>query len=137
MDKQYKGVLAIDFDNTIADTNYPTINGLIKESKKYINKLYNDNWYIIIWTCRADNYLKDAINFLDKEGIKYHLVNEHCPRLIELYENDTRKISADFYIDDKNIYGLPKWKDIYNFLSNLGTGFKTSLWYDRESIEIQ
>ena len=30
-------------------------------------------------------------------------MNENLPELIELYGGDTRKISADFYIDDKAV----------------------------------
>lgn len=125
---KYKGVLAIDFDNTIANTTYPKINGLIKNSKKYINKLYDDGWYIIINTCRCGEFEEAAKVFLDINNIKYNNINQHCPRLIELYKEDTRKMSADFYIDDKNIYGLPKWSDIYKYLNKLKK-FKTCLWY--------
>ena len=30
-------------------------------------------------------------------------MNENLPELIELYGGDTRKINADFYIDDKAV----------------------------------
>lgn len=121
---KYKGILAIDFDGTIASTTYPKINGLIQDSKKYINKLYNDGWYIIIWTCRCNDgdpelpldMMKD---FLDKEGILYNKINEHHPALVEFYGNNTRKVLADYYIDDKNLFGLPPWKKIYKYINNV------------------
>lgn len=138
MNKKYKGVLAIDFDGTVASTDYPKINGLITGSKKYINRLFKDGWYIVIWTCRYDDtktkefFKTEAQQFLDEKGVMYHCINEHCPRLIELYKNNTRKISADFYIDDKNIFGLPAWSKIYNHLKSL-KNFKSCLRYEEEA----
>lgn len=42
----------------------------------------------------------------------YHLfayANMNTKELIEFYGTDTRKISADMYIDDKNFGGFPGW----------------------------
>jgi hypothetical protein len=132
MDRKYKGILAIDFDDTIAYSNFPKIKGLVTGSKKYINKLYNDGWYIIIWTCRCnDNNSEEPLTmakqFLDDRGIKYHKINEHNPYLVKLFGNNCRKISADFYIDDKAIFGLPSWSKIYGKLSTLPKSFKSML----------
>lgn len=136
MDKKYKGVLAIDYDGTIADTNYPTILGRIKGAKKYINKLYNDGWYIIVWTCRCDDNtttfpMSMAKDWLYANEIPYHKMNEHHPALVLTYNNDSRKIAADFYIDDKSISGLPTWKKMYKYLSKFDSS-KSCLRYTEE-----
>lgn len=120
---KHRGILAIDFDDTIADTSYPEIHGLKKDAREYINKLYSDEWYIIIWTCRANNDNSKMpynmmFEFLQKEGINYHKINEQHDGLLDFF-GDTRKISADYYIDDKNIFGLPSWKKIYKYLSKV------------------
>ena len=39
--------IAIDFDDTIADTTFPQINGLKHQADIYINKLYSEGFNII------------------------------------------------------------------------------------------
>ena len=110
-------ILAIDFDDTIVKEEYPKIGPLRIGAKKYINKLFDDGHYIIIWTCRSDDAELEAEIFLLENKIRFHKVNAHNPVNIHRYGNDTRKISAHLYIDDKNISGLPTWEEIYNIVT--------------------
>jgi len=117
--------LAIDFDDTIAVNAFPEIGELIDGAKEYINKLYDDGHTIMINTCRAGKEEGDAKKFLEDNGIKYHWLNCNRPEDIEHYKQDCRKMSADVYIDDKNLlsllYGMTIWREIYNiilYLSN-------------------
>lgn len=136
--KRYKGVLAIDFDDTIAKTKFPYIEGAIEGAKEYINNLYMDGWYIIIWTCRCDDNvdvkpLTIAKDYLASEGINYHKINEHNDHLVRVFGNNTRKIAADFYIDDKNLFGLPSWSKVYEELSKFNSA-KSCLRYGEEEL---
>lgn len=109
-------VVAIDFDDTIVVTGkFPEIKGIRKGAKKYINRLYKQGYYIIIWTCRYGVHAEMATRFLQEHGINYHWINQHHPGLMEFFQNDTRKISADIYIDDKNLFFFfhPSWVTIY------------------------
>ncbi len=96
-------VLAIDFDGTIADTDYPKIHGLKDNAKEKINALYAEGHTIIIHSCRVNQPAEMMKAFLDEQGILYHYINENAPDRIQTYGSDTRKISADLYIDDHNI----------------------------------
>lgn len=111
-----KRILAIDFDGTITTGPYPAIGGLNKGAKLYINKLYAEGYYIIINTCRSGERLKEAKTFLDAQGIAYHLINENDPDNIKRYGQDTRKIFAHLYIDDKNLQGFPGWRRAYRII---------------------
>jgi len=111
-------VIAIDFDGTIADTEYPKIGKLRPNAVEVINELYEDGYGIVINTCREGLALAACIEFLDKVGLKRHFINSNFPFLIDLYEADTRKISADMYIDDKCLYDLPSWGVIYSMVWN-------------------
>lgn len=111
-----KLTLAIDFDATIVVEEYPNIGPLLPQAKKYINKLYEQGYYIIINTCRANDQELEAEDFLYKEGIHFHKLNENQPGRILQYGTDCRKISADLYIDDKNLGTLPNWKTIYKLI---------------------
>lgn len=112
-----KLILSIDFDGTICDLAYPEIGELKKDASIYIRKLYNEGHYIIINTCRSGKFEGYAEEFLDNAMIPYHYINCNLPHMIEQYNGDCRKISADIYIDDKCLMGLPEtWEEIYNLI---------------------
>lgn len=108
-------VLAIDFDGTIASPSFPECGELIPYADLYINRLFLEGHTIIINTCRSGINEGLAQTFLEKHNINYHYINSNLPSLIEFYKQDCRKISADIYIDDKCLMGLPEsWAEIYN-----------------------
>lgn len=113
-------VLAIDFDGTICEVSYPEIGREREGAKEFINKLYDEGYLIVINTCRSDDgevkAAQMARDFLRLRGIKYHNFNENPQHLIEAYGCDTRKISADVYIDDKCLFNLPTWEHKYQII---------------------
>ena len=115
-------VLAVDFDGTICELAYPDVGKVRYRAQYYINELYKKGFGIVINTCREGKALAKALDFLDDEGFLYDYYNANFPHLIEEYQADTRKISADVYIDDKNLsvltQGMPKWQEIYRQLIN-------------------
>lgn len=118
-EQHYKGVIAIDVDGTIVvenDGNFPYIESFIPKAKEYINKLYEDGFYIILWTCRHGETRLIAEGFLRRNGVKFHAINEHHPYLIEKYKNDTRKLAFDIVIDNRCLFDLPEWDEIYNLV---------------------
>lgn len=117
-DKTKVHIYAIDFDNTICYTQYPKIIKPVPYAMKCLKILTdNPNSILILWTCRENEYLQQAIDYCSMYGVKFDYVNENCKELMELYGNDTRKIGADIYIDDKSyqgIEGIEKlWKNWY------------------------
>lgn len=108
-------IIAIDFDNTIVNSDYPIIYELRSGAKRVINKLYKEGNYIIIWTCRQGKEENQARLFLRDQGVLFHSINFHHPFLISKFKNDTRKISADIYIDDKGmwLFKIPHWYILY------------------------
>jgi len=113
----FKAILSIDFDHTICMSNYPETGVQRKDAGKFINKLAKDGYGIVINTCREGIALADAINWLHRNKIPYHYINCNFPDIIRRYGSDCRKISADLYIDDKCLTGLPKWKKIYKIIN--------------------
>lgn len=110
-------VIAIDFDGTIVEHEYPAIGKLLPDAEEVINKLYDDGHYIIIWTCRSDDLsINQMIDFLNKEEIHYHKVNENAPYSL-IHFSPAPKILAHVYIDDRMVGGLPEWKEIYRLIS--------------------
>lgn len=58
---------------------------------------------IILWTSRAGADLENAVEWCRVQGLVFDAVNEPLPEQIKRWGNDTRKIYADYYIDDKNM----------------------------------
>lgn len=113
--RQIKAIVALDFDDTIANSNYPSIDSLKSFAKESIQKLYDNGCYIIIWTCRHGDLLTRAINFLIENEIPFDRVNDNEPSLCEIYNNNTRKVSADFYVDDKDWMIQDRFPDYPNW----------------------
>lgn len=110
-------IIAIDFDGTICRGQYPNIDGLQPDAKQYIQELKADGHYIIIYTCRCGDYLTQAINWLLENEIPFDRVNDNEPQSIEMYKNNSRKVYAHVYVDDKQVGGLPTWGEIYEYIT--------------------
>lgn len=105
-----KKIIAVDFDGTLVFNKYPFIENPNVELLEFI-KENRDNYVWILYTLRHDKQLDYAIKYLREEwGIEFDYVNENVPWLIEKY-GDSRKICADYYIDDRNIL-LNNYRDI-------------------------
>lgn len=66
---------------------------------------------IIIWTCREGERLLEAVNWLLAHDIPFDYVNQNDPDRTARYNNDSRKVGADVYIDDKSA-GRWSWREI-------------------------
>lgn len=107
--------ISIDFDGTIVEDNYPFVGEVRKDAVKYIQALEQEGHVIIINSNRENSHKEDAINFLKENNIPFHYFNENDQRLIDKYSNDSRKIGADIYIDDKSLFYKGEcWSCIYN-----------------------
>ena len=102
-------IISIDFDGTIIRGKYPAIDGLMPYAKESIRELKDAGLYIIINTCRSGDHLTAAVNYLLEQGVPFDRVNDNHPEQIVMYNNNSRKIYAHVYIDDKNIGGFPGW----------------------------
>jgi hypothetical protein len=120
-------IIAIDFDGCICRGKYPAIDGLMPYAKTTINDLYDRGHYIIINTCRSGDQLVDAINWLLHQGIRFNRVNDNDPEQSALYKNNSRKIYAHVYVDDKQIGGMPQWTDVFDYIYNLDMEWKEKL----------
>ena len=54
-----------------------------------------------MWTCRCGKDLEDAVEWCKTQGLVFDLINENVPENVEKFGNDSRKIFAHEYIDDK------------------------------------
>jgi hypothetical protein len=114
----FKAILAIDFDLTICLSEYPKLGAERPGSVKNLKKLVGEGYGIIINTCREGMALAGAIEWLDYNEVPYHYINCNFPHVISEYGADCRKVSADLYVDDKCLMGLPDWDTIYKIIDS-------------------
>ncbi len=100
-------IIAVDFDGTLCIDSYPRIGTpnlpliyLLLQLKKQDKKL-------ILWTCRCGERLEEAVEWCRVFGLEFDAVNENVSETLEKYGTDSRKISADVYIDDRSCF---PWK---------------------------
>ena len=109
--------IAVDFDGTLVENRYPEIGKPIIFAFETLQKLQDEGHQIILWTYRSGIKLQEAVEFCERKGINFYAVNKSYPEE-EYDEALSRKILADFFIDDRNINGLPQWGEIYHQLTN-------------------
>lgn len=96
-----KKIIAVDFDNTLAFTDYPIIKAPNTELVEFIRQHQND-YIFILWTMREGKQLQFAKEWIKEQGIRFDFYNQNTPWNIQKY-GDRRKVYADYYIDDHNI----------------------------------
>ena len=89
-------IYAVDFDNTLAVTRFPEI---VEPKRKIVAAV--KMLKAILWTSRAGRDLEAAVEWCHGQGLEFDAVNEPLPEQVARWGNDTRKVYADFYIDDK------------------------------------
>jgi hydroxymethylpyrimidine pyrophosphatase-like HAD family hydrolase len=108
--------IAVDFDGTIVEHEYPEIGKEKLFAFQTLKELEKLGAMIILWTFRTGKELDDAVEYCRKNGIEFYAVNKNYPEEI-FDETVSRKINADIYIDDKNIGGFPGWSDVWQILT--------------------
>ena len=81
-DRPYPYIIAVDFDGTL------------------LRKL---GVLLVLWSCREEDDLADAVEWCRERGVEFDAANENCPCVIEYFEWNTRKIHADEYWDDRAV----------------------------------
>jgi hypothetical protein len=107
--------IAVDFDGTIVEHQYPEIGKEKLFAFQTLKELEKKGARLILWTFRTGAELEAAVEFCRKNGIEFYAVNKNYPEEI-MDESVSRKIDADIYIDDKNVGGFPGWSEIWQIL---------------------
>ena len=109
-------IIAVDFDGTIVDHEYPEIGKPKLFAFETLKALQEQGHQLILWTYRAGTELDEAVEFCKKNGIEFYAVNKNYPE--EIYDDSiSRKIIADIYIDDRNAGGFSGWSQIWQMLN--------------------
>lgn len=109
--------IAVDFDGTIVEDEYPGIGKPVIFAFDTLKKLQDKGHRLILWTYRNGKHLDDAVAFCKENGVVFYAVNKSFPE--ETFDPKySRKINADYFIDDRNIGGLKGWGEMYQMLTS-------------------
>ena len=106
-------IIAVDFDGTLCENNWPEIGEPRFGTITYLLKEKKQGAKLILWTCRVGEMLEKAVVWCADHGLRFDAVNENLPEIIESFGSDTRKIFANEYLDDRNsLYGSDTVDDV-------------------------
>ena len=99
-------IIAIDFDGTIVEHRFPEIGNPLPDAFETLKKWQFKGHELILWTCREDKLLLEALYFCEGNGLYFHAINEN----VKSTKIAPRKVYADWYIDDRAMLKKIDWK---------------------------
>lgn len=111
--------IAVDFDGTIVEHRYPEIGREVPFAIATLKKLQSEHHLLILWSVREGRLLDEAVEYCRSRGLEFYAVNSNLPvGEADASSLHSRKVDADFYIDDRNVGGLPDWGVVYEMIRN-------------------
>ena len=99
-------VIAVDFDGTLCEREkFPQIGKPKIELIQWLIQQQMNNKKLILWTCRENENLEEAVQWCKQYGLEFDAINENLP----MCGIKTRKVIADIYIDDRAC--IPLYED--------------------------
>jgi hypothetical protein len=109
MKKKESYIIAVDFDGTLCEYDFPRIGKQSDNHKILLDiliNLKNKGHKLILWTCRGDNQdypcLTEAIAWCKKQGLEFDTINENIPGTKKI-SGPSPKVVADIYLDDRSL----------------------------------
>ena len=100
-------IIAIDFDGVLCEDRFPEIGAPDYDIISLVRQLIDAGHEVILWTCRVDARLQEAVEWCEDRGLRFCAVNENAPsnraRWESEYPNGTRKVYADVYVEDHDL----------------------------------
>jgi len=99
-------IIAVDFDGTLCMNqdvdNWPYLGEPNKELVRKLKALQDEGHALILWTCREGELLEQAVAWCRSFcGLNFDAVNDNIEETKKFFGSNSRKISCDYYIDDK------------------------------------
>tara|TARA_R110002110_G_scaffold345663_1_gene555930 strand:- start:423 stop:788 length:366 start_codon:yes stop_codon:yes gene_type:complete len=115
MPREDKKTIAVDFDGTLCEYDFPSIGKQSADQKQLIKKLIDlrsDGHKLILYTCRGNNNeypcLTEAVKWCKNQGLEFDSINENIPSF-KKKSGPSPKPVADIYLDDKAV-NVKDWK---------------------------
>lgn len=128
-------IIAVDFDGTIVEHEYPAIGKEKLFAFQTLRELQKLDHQLILWTYRYGKELDQAVEYCRQNGVEFYAINCNYPEEEFDPEIMSRKINADIYIDDRNVGGFLGWSEIWQKLTgdNLMTAEEERKYVERRN----
>jgi hypothetical protein len=115
-------VVAVDFDGVIAEYNHMygrwkghnTLGVPKKGAAKYLKRLHDEGWTIIVYTSRPTQEQSHVKHYLHEFGIPHDAINQNINDWFR--ESLSCKIYAHVYLDDHTLDAINRrwnWRRVY------------------------
>lgn len=102
-------ILAVDYDGTLFEGSWPEKGDPKQDVIDKVKLFKKSGAELALWTCREGVSLNEALERCEEIGLEFDSINQNTPsqvkyiadRMAEGEEFSTRKIFADFYLDDR------------------------------------
>lgn len=123
--------IAVDFDGTIVEHRYPAIGRELPFAVATLRQLQKEmpDMRLILWTVREGELLDLAVAWCADRGLEFYAVNSNYPDEEPSPTSGARgcrKVTADIYIDDRNLGAFPSWPEIYRMVTGKETATSKS-----------
>ena len=98
---QRRPIIAVDFDGTLCESAWPEIGEAREAVIETVKIAQAAGARLILWTSRTGGRLAEAVAWCAARGLIFDAVNANLPETLERYGGDSRKITADIYLDDR------------------------------------
>lgn len=102
MERNYQ-IIAVDFDGTLCFSKWLECGEPNHALINYLKKWKSDGNKLILWTCRIGDALSKAVAWCQEHGLEFDAVNDNLPEIMEYYGSNSRKVTCDWYIDDRSL----------------------------------
>ncbi len=96
-------IIAGDFDGCGCESKLPDIGEARQDVINELLRQQAEDAKLILWTCREGLQLRAAIMWCLNHGIKFDAINDNLKENQEFFGNNSRKIYAHEYWDDKSV----------------------------------
>lgn len=97
-----KKTIAVDFDGCLCEAKWPDIGAPRWDVINELRKQQADGAKLILWTCREGQQLQAAVMWCLNHGLKFDAINDNLEENKEYFGNNSRKVWASEYWDDKS-----------------------------------
>lgn len=106
MNNERPVIYAVDFDGTLCQNAWPEIGEPNQNVINCVQEIQEQGGKWILWTMREGAKLAEAEAWCCQHGLFPDAINDNLPELKKAFNNNPRKVFANYYIDDHNAGGL-------------------------------
>tara|TARA_R110000824_G_scaffold8450_3_gene38488 strand:+ start:14819 stop:15172 length:354 start_codon:yes stop_codon:yes gene_type:complete len=94
-------IIAVDYDDTLFTESFPEKGNPNQGVIDKVIEFQECGAEIVLWTCRENNYLKEALEHCKDHGIMLSAANDKAPSMSAESDFGNSKIYANIYVDDR------------------------------------